>query len=192
MSCGNPHPSTEFYFPGIYYDPNCRHDRLHHGVLIVGYGSEGTEMNNRSYWIVKNRYKSQKYLNFKIEKGILFGISVWTQILKPLSTLVKSQKPRTPLRVNTDIFMWWQHKDTVSSLLGSYHHVSTLEILLILKYIGPKSFFYLCLHLQSVKGFGIEFYAGLELNNEQEQPLLILPESVVASDVLLSIRCYCP
>ncbi|VFV26626.1 cathepsin l1-like [Lynx pardinus] len=55
-SCGNPHPSTEFYFPGIYYDSNCSHEILHHGVLIVGYGFEGTELDNKKYWIVKNSW----------------------------------------------------------------------------------------------------------------------------------------
>ncbi|XP_025787482.1 cathepsin L1-like isoform X1 [Puma concolor] len=45
-----------FYDQGIYYDSNCSHEILHHGVLIVGYGFEGAELDNKKYWIVKNSW----------------------------------------------------------------------------------------------------------------------------------------
>ncbi|GAB5579749.1 procathepsin L-like [Prionailurus iriomotensis] len=78
----------------IYYDPKCSNKHLNHAVLVVGYGFEGEESDNKKYWIVKNSF---------------------------------------------------------------------------------------------VKVLGIDFSAGLELNHEQGWPLLIHPESVLASGALLSI-----
>uniref|UniRef100_A0A452RTJ5 Procathepsin L n=1 Tax=Ursus americanus TaxID=9643 RepID=A0A452RTJ5_URSAM len=43
-----------FYYKGIYYDPNCSSEDLDHGVLVVGYGSDEREVENKNYWIVKN------------------------------------------------------------------------------------------------------------------------------------------
>lgn len=91
MSLGGLHPILNFTFPGIYYDPECSSKALDHGVLVAGYGIEGAESDSNKYWIVKNRYKLPKILIFEIEKGILFGIRIWIQVLKPLSTLLKSQ-----------------------------------------------------------------------------------------------------
>lgn len=84
--------ALSFTFPGIYYDPDCSSEDLDHGVLVIGYGTEIGQSINKTYWIVKNRYKKPKILIFKIEKGILSKISVWRRVLKPLSTLLKSQK----------------------------------------------------------------------------------------------------
>ena len=67
------HLGTEFTFPGIYYDPKCSNKRLNHGVLVVGYGFEGEESDNKKYWIVKNRYKKPKIFVFGIEKEILLA-----------------------------------------------------------------------------------------------------------------------
>ncbi|KAF3817899.1 hypothetical protein GH733_013748 [Mirounga leonina] len=44
----------QFYHKGIYYDPNCSSEDLDHGILVVGYGSQGEEPENQKYWIVKN------------------------------------------------------------------------------------------------------------------------------------------
>ncbi|KAI5937773.1 Procathepsin L [Manis javanica] len=51
------HESFQFYKAGIYYDPQGSSKALDHSVLLVGYGFEGTDSNNR-FWLVKNRYKT--------------------------------------------------------------------------------------------------------------------------------------
>lgn len=69
-------PTLNFTLLGIYYEPNCSSKDLDHGVLVVGYGSEGGESNNNKYWIVKNRYKTPNVI-FGTQKGAL----VWNQYL---------------------------------------------------------------------------------------------------------------
>lgn len=46
---------------GIYYEKDCSSEDLDHGVLVVGYGFEGEDVDGKKYWIVKNR--SVKGLN---------------------------------------------------------------------------------------------------------------------------------
>ncbi|XP_004591922.3 procathepsin L-like [Ochotona princeps] len=50
------HPSFQFYKEGIYYEPDCRRKHLNHALLVVGYGFEGSEMDNNTYWLVKNSW----------------------------------------------------------------------------------------------------------------------------------------
>ncbi|XP_032978027.1 cathepsin L1 isoform X2 [Rhinolophus ferrumequinum] len=51
--------SFQFYKKGIYYEPKCSSEDLDHGVLVVGYGFEGAELDNNKYWIVKNSWGTE-------------------------------------------------------------------------------------------------------------------------------------
>lgn len=40
---------------GIYFEKDCSSEELDHGVLVVGYGFQGEDVDGKKYWIVKNR-----------------------------------------------------------------------------------------------------------------------------------------
>ncbi len=44
-----------YFLLGIYFEKECSSEQLDHGVLAVGYGFEGEDVDGKKYWIVKNR-----------------------------------------------------------------------------------------------------------------------------------------
>ncbi|XP_027624278.1 cathepsin L1 [Tupaia chinensis] len=52
------HASFQFYKDGIYYEPDCSSENLDHGVLVVGYGVEKRNSNDK-YWLIKNSWGEQ-------------------------------------------------------------------------------------------------------------------------------------
>jgi len=53
-------PTFHFYKKGVYHDRKCSSERLDHGVLAVGYGSDappaGSDKKAKDYWLVKNSW----------------------------------------------------------------------------------------------------------------------------------------
>lgn len=194
MSHGKPHASTEFYSPGIYYDPKYSSERLNQGVLVVGYVFEGQNQRTKNIGLSRTGIKSQKYLPLK-KKRESFLESVlghkspnpWAHLWNPRSVNPTWREDRHIHEATTGryclelarVLRWFW-----------YRCISKLNFLLILWHLAPRVSFF-CFHLQSVKGLGTEFWAGLELEQEQERLLQILPESVLASGALHSVGCDC-
>ncbi|XP_077653929.1 procathepsin L isoform X5 [Urocitellus parryii] len=57
------HDSFKFYKGGIYYNPHCSNTSLSHAVLVVGYGFEGAESDNKKYWLIKNSWGEKWGMN---------------------------------------------------------------------------------------------------------------------------------
>lgn len=59
-------------FLGIYFEKECSSEELDHGVLVVGYGYEGEDVDGKKFWIVKNRsVENNELFNLQVRRLIL-------------------------------------------------------------------------------------------------------------------------
>ena len=61
------HPSLLFYSSGVYSDSACQNSpfNLDHAVLVVGYGSTTANGKKQDYWIVKNSWSTNWFVQNK-------------------------------------------------------------------------------------------------------------------------------
>ncbi|XP_051007073.1 cathepsin M-like [Acomys russatus] len=75
------HDSFQFYKRGIYYEPNCSRTSVNHGMLVVGYGFEGSELFGRKYWLVKSslgkKWGMRGYMKIARKKRNHCGIATY-------------------------------------------------------------------------------------------------------------------
>uniref|UniRef100_A0A667H9U4 Procathepsin L n=1 Tax=Lynx canadensis TaxID=61383 RepID=A0A667H9U4_LYNCA len=67
--------SFQLYKKGIYYDPKCSNKRLNHGVLVVGYGFEGEESDNKKYWTLGAKWGKHGYILMAKDRDNHCGIA---------------------------------------------------------------------------------------------------------------------
>jgi len=69
------HPSFQLYKRGVYVEKKCSSKQLDHGVLAVGYGTEG----EKKYWLVKNSWGSswgmEGYIQMEKDHDNMCGIA---------------------------------------------------------------------------------------------------------------------
>ncbi|XP_051007074.1 cathepsin 7-like [Acomys russatus] len=80
------HDSFKRYRGGIYQEPNCNSTSPNHSMLLVGYGYEGAESENRKYWLVKNshgeRWGERGYMKIPRDQNNFCGISSYAMYPK--------------------------------------------------------------------------------------------------------------
>ncbi|XP_066578890.1 cathepsin K-like [Amia ocellicauda] len=68
-------PSFQFYQSGVFYDPQCTNWKQNHAMVVVGFGTEGTD----NYWIIKNSWGTSwgenGYLLLAKDQGDECGVS---------------------------------------------------------------------------------------------------------------------
>ncbi|XP_028627950.1 cathepsin Q-like [Grammomys surdaster] len=74
--------SLRFYKNGIYYEPRCKR-LVSHAVLVIGYGFEGNETDDKHYWLIKNSWGKQwglgGYMKIAKDRNNHCGIATFAQ-----------------------------------------------------------------------------------------------------------------